>query len=91
MMAEDLLPDVSDLSRSHLLVLHLDHGEAADSVQEVAVAQEVDGASLLWKLCEGLPPERATASASWQNNRPVAASLLTWLLLVAALSLQHSK
>lgn len=55
----NLLPDVSDFSRSHLLVLHLDHGEAADGVQDVAVAQEVDGASFLWKLCEGLPPESA--------------------------------
>lgn len=56
---EDLLPDVSDLSGSHLLVLHLDHGEAADGVQEAAVAQEVDGAPLLRKLSEGLPPENA--------------------------------
>lgn len=57
MIREDLLPDVGDLSGSHLLVLHLDHGEAADGVQEAAVAQEVDGASLLRKLREGLPPE----------------------------------
>lgn len=59
MTQEDLLPDVSDLSGGHLLVLHLDHGEAADTVQGAAVAQEVHGAPLLRELCEGLPPENA--------------------------------
>lgn len=57
MMREDLLPDVSDLCGGHLLVLHLHHGEAAHGVQGAATAQEVDGAPLLGKLCEGLPPE----------------------------------
>ena len=53
----DLLPDVSDLCGSHLLALRLDHGEAAHGVQGAAVAQQVDGASLLGEVCEGLPPE----------------------------------
>lgn len=53
----DLLPDVSDLCGSHLLVLHLNHSEAAHSVQGAAIAQQVDGAPLLGKVCEGLPPE----------------------------------
>ncbi len=52
-----LLPHVGDLCGSHLLVLHLNHGEAAHSVQGAVVAQQVDGAPLLWKLSERLPPE----------------------------------
>lgn len=54
---EDLLPDVSDLCGSHLLVLHLNHSEAAHGVQGASVAHQVDRAPLLGKLCEGLPPE----------------------------------
>lgn len=56
-MREDLLPDVGDLCGCHLFVFHLNHGEAAHGVQRAAVAQEVDGAPLLGKVCEGLPPE----------------------------------
>lgn len=54
---EDLLPDVGDLGGGHLVALRLDHGEAAHRVQRAAVAQQVDGAPLLGKLGEGLPPE----------------------------------
>lgn len=53
---EDLLPDIGDLCGSHLLVLHLNHGEAAHGVQQAAGAHQVDGAPLLGELREGFPP-----------------------------------
>lgn len=53
---EDLLPNISDLCWSHLLVLHLNHCKATHGIQEAPGAHQVDGAPLLGELCEGLPP-----------------------------------
>lgn len=53
---EDLLPDISDLCGSHLLILHLHHSKATHSIQEASCAHQVDGAPLLGELSEGFPP-----------------------------------